>query len=225
MDFIGSNNSYWFKQHIMQHHAFTNQSELDPDTIGGEPFFVIDPEKRYSHQKYRFPIIWMLGFTIVFNIPRLIKSKDLFGILLRIVFLIKVFHGGIFNAMIIIFTTGFILSNLFIISHNTDETRRNQNETCWYKFQVESSSTYGGYWAGLFTGGLNDQITHHVFPRMNSCYFPKIRKEIEEICKKHNVKYTYYETIFDNYKACYKFLSNTNENVETIQTWTDNKSE
>ena len=224
MDFIGSNNTYWFKQHIMQHHAFTNQSELDPDTVG-EPFFVIDPEKRHKNQKYSLSVIWMLGFTIVFNIPRLIKSKDIVGILLRCLFLIKVFHGGIFNGIVVIFTTGFILSNLFIISHNTDETKRNQNDTCWYKCQVESSCTYGGYWAGLVTGGLNDQITHHIFPRMNSCYFPRVQNKVRAICKKHNVKYVYYETIWENYKACYKFLTNFNENVETIQPRTYNKSE
>ena len=80
-----------------------------------------------------------------------------------------------------------ILSNLFIISHNTPELKRDpfNKSNCWYKCQIESSSTYGGKIAGFLTGGLNYQIEHHIFPNCNSCYLPNIHNETRDICKKN----------------------------------------
>lgn len=36
--------------------------------------------------------------------------------------------------------------------------------------QVETSCTYGGWWAMFWSGGLNLQIEHHLFPRLSSWY-------------------------------------------------------
>jgi hypothetical protein len=35
---------------------------------------------------------------------------------------------------------------------------------CWFKSQVDTSSTYGGLIAGMVTGGLNFQIERHLYP-------------------------------------------------------------
>ena len=211
MDFIGTNSYYWFKQHIMQHHAYTNHSDFDPDTNGGEPFFVIDPDRRKKDNNALY-VIWLLGYSISFNIPRIFYIKDpwelFMCVVLRIWFFYRVFYKfHIINGLITIFVTGFFLSNLFIISHNTKECTRNNENECWYKSQVEGSTTYGGAIAGFLTGGLNYQIEHHCFPRMNSMYYPIIQKQLQSVCKKHNVKYNYYSSLWKNYKDTYKFLS------------------
>tara|TARA_Y100000590_G_C14903245_1_gene707210 strand:+ start:145 stop:387 length:243 start_codon:yes stop_codon:yes gene_type:complete len=41
----------------------------------------------------------------------------------------------------------------------------------------------------LFTGGLNCQIEHHIFPSVNSCHLPALAKIIKPLCKKYNIKY------------------------------------
>lgn len=69
-----------------------------------------------------------------------------------------------------------------------------QSDTDFYKHQVMTSHSFmddgiGGYLTFLFTGGLNLQIEHHLFPCINHCHLPNIRKIVKQTCKKHDVKY------------------------------------
>jgi len=106
------------------------------------------------------------------------------------------------------------LSVLFSLSHNfenadRDPTKafRNSGEpVCWFKSQVETSSTYGGFIAGCLTGGLNFQVEHHLFPRMCSAYYPVIAPTVRKICKKHGVKYSYYPWVWQNFIATIKYM-------------------
>jgi len=107
------------------------------------------------------------------------------------------------------------LAMLFALSHNfehveTDpmkEMRDEGNPVCWFKSQVETSSTYGCFISGALTGGLNFQVEHHLFPRMCSAHYPYIAPKVREICKKHGVRYSYYPWIHQNFIACVKFMN------------------
>jgi fatty acid desaturase (delta-4 desaturase) len=98
------------------------------------------------------------------------------------------------------------LGCLFTLSHNfegaerdpTQKTRETGELTDWFKAQVETSSTYGGFVSGCLTGGLNFQVEHHLFPRMSSAWYPYIAPKVREICKKHGVKYAYYPWLWQN---------------------------
>ena len=91
------------------------------------------------------------------------------------------------------------LGLLFTLSHNfedadrdpTVQARKSGEPVCWFKAQVETSSTYGGLIAGCLTGGLNFQVEHHLFPRMSSAWYPYIAPKVREVCKKHGVRYVY----------------------------------
>jgi fatty acid desaturase (delta-4 desaturase) len=106
------------------------------------------------------------------------------------------------------------LSALFIISHNfesverdpTFDARNNGKKVCWYKSQVETSSSYGGFISGYLTGGLNFQIEHHLFPRMSSAWYPYIAPTVRAVSKKHGVKYTYYPWLWQNLIATGKHI-------------------
>jgi acyl-lipid (7-3)-desaturase (Delta-4 desaturase) len=120
------------------------------------------------------------------------------------------YNGGLhwmplFHIFIMGFIGSLLLSTLFIISHNFDSVDRNPTKSndpsgkvCWYKSQVETSSTYGGFLSGCLTGGLNFQIEHHLFPRMSSAWYPYIAPVVREVCHKHGVKYTYYPWLWQN---------------------------
>ena len=106
------------------------------------------------------------------------------------------------------------LAVLFSLSHNfvdadrdpTKEARASGEPICWFKSQVETSCTYGGFISGALTGGLNFQVEHHLFPRMSSAYYPYIAPKVREICKKHNVHYAYYPWIHQNWWSTMKYL-------------------
>lgn len=98
------------------------------------------------------------------------------------------------------------LAVFFSLSHNfvgadrdpTKSVRETGQPVCWFKSQVETSCTYGGWIAGALTGGLNFQVEHHLFPRMSSAWYPYIAPKVREICRKHGVKYAYYPYPWQN---------------------------
>lgn len=107
------------------------------------------------------------------------------------------------------------LTMLFTLSHNFEDVDRDPTyaarqdggePVCWFKSQVETSSTYGGFIAGCLTGGLNFQVEHHLFPRMSSAWYPYIAPKVREICKKHGVKYAYYPWVHQNLISTIKYL-------------------
>jgi fatty acid desaturase (delta-4 desaturase) len=106
---------------------------------------------------------------------------------------------------------GIYLGLNFIISHNFEGVKNN-NATAtatadnWAISQVESSSTVGGRMLGFFHGGLNYQIEHHLFPRISHVHYYKIKPIVQDWCKKNNIKYTYYNTLWENIHSCYKYL-------------------
>lgn len=107
------------------------------------------------------------------------------------------------------------LASLFALSHNFENADRDPTYSvrkeggepvCWFKSQVETSSTYGGFISGAVTGGLNFQVEHHLFPRMSSAWYPYIAPTVRRICKKHGVKYAYYPWIWQNFISTAKYL-------------------
>jgi fatty acid desaturase len=107
------------------------------------------------------------------------------------------------------------LATLFALSHNFENADRDPTHSvrngdgepiCWFKSQVETSSTYGGFISGCVTGGLNFQVEHHLFPRMSSAWYPYIAPTVRKICKKHGVRYAYYPWVWQNLISTIKYL-------------------
>lgn len=99
----------------------------------------------------------------------------------------------LFSAVPVVFVSVFfmICSQVNHLSmENVDVSDR-----CYYAHQVVTSHSFGGTnWlfaqlAFLFTGGLNLQIEHHLFPTVNHCHLPALQKTVKTLCKKHNVFY------------------------------------
>jgi len=139
------------------------------------------------------------------------------GLLLRVLFYIRFYIIPIylypslytlFNISVSFAVGGLYLGINFIISHNFEGVLNNTNNTNedWAISQIESSSTVGGRVLGFFHGGLNYQIEHHLFPRISHVHYYKMKPIIQEWCKKNNVKYNYYNNLWDNIYSCYKYL-------------------
>jgi fatty acid desaturase (delta-4 desaturase) len=118
----------------------------------------------------------------------------------------------LFNICLSLAVGGLYLGINFIISHNFEGVNNNTinginstNED-WAISQIESSSTVGGRVLGFFHGGLNYQIEHHLFPRISHVHYYKMKPKIQEWCKKNDVKYNYYNNLWDNIYSCYKYL-------------------
>lgn len=108
---------------------------------------------------------------------------------------------------------GSVLTLLFVVSHNFEGSDREPYASCskegkidWYKAQVETSSSYGGWLSMVLTGGLNLQIEHHCFPRMSSWHYPAIQQVVRECCKDHGVRYVYFPDLWSNLRSTWRYM-------------------
>eukprot|EP00040_Diaphanoeca_grandis_P038365 m.256350 g.256350 ORF g.256350 m.256350 type:complete len:455 (-) comp34305_c0_seq1:318-1682(-) len=80
------------------------------------------------------------------------------------------------------------------VNHLTNENI-DTRDSDFYKHQILTSHSFGdnstlsGWATFLFTGGLNLQIEHHLFPCINHCHHPYIQPIVKQVCKKHGVFY------------------------------------
>ncbi|RIB16121.1 delta6 fatty acid desaturase [Gigaspora rosea] len=92
---------------------------------------------------------------------------------------------------------GLLLALCFSLNHNGMKVL-NEEETMKTDFYVEqvitgrdvtANSLMGCWFVEWFTGGLNFQIEHHIFPTMPRHYYHKIAPIIESLCAEYNVHY------------------------------------
>jgi len=108
------------------------------------------------------------------------------------------------------FVGSFALASLFIVSHNIVDAKQADEPLSkkgdWAKYQIETSASWGGRIGSFFTGGLNLQIEHHLFPAMPHHLYTDLQKIVMEECEKRGVKYNYYPTLLPNFVDHIKFL-------------------
>lgn len=106
--------------------------------------------------------------------------------------------------------TGIVLANLFQVAHVSNDAAFHEGKASsknWARRQVESSCDFSPgspFWTHV-SGGLNHQIVHHLFPGVNHCHYPKIWKIVRSTCKKHDVRYTCYDSFYDALKSHYSY--------------------
>eukprot|EP00047_Mylnosiga_fluctuans_P001693 m.221479 g.221479 ORF g.221479 m.221479 type:complete len:439 (+) comp10595_c0_seq1:326-1642(+) len=76
------------------------------------------------------------------------------------------------------------------INHLTPENVDVESDD-YYKHQVLTSHAFAttSWMVYYFTGGLNFQIEHHLFPTVNHCHLRYLQPMVKQICAKHNVFY------------------------------------
>ena len=85
-----------------------------------------------------------------------------------------------------------------VVTHLTKATTSGRDRS-WYRHQVKTTSNFVSststslpFWVRLtnwFTGGINIQIEHHVFPTVAHWHLPGIQPIVERLCRKHGVPY------------------------------------
>lgn len=155
-----------------------------------------------------------------------VKNRKLLSVAIRLVYIYwncitPFFYHDSITALYHIWLLGvaesMCLATLFALSHNFENSDRDPTAifkekgeaVCWYKSQVETSSTYGGLISGALTGGLNFQVEHHLFPRMSSAWYPYIAPTVRKVCEKHGVNYAYYPWLWQNFISTVKYMHST----------------
>eukprot|EP01033_Poteriospumella_lacustris_P002598 gene2598-1891_t len=120
---------------------------------------------------------------------------------------------------------GYYLSFFFIISHNFEgvyleengagvtkiANSENSNQVAgkgmgFLRRQVATASNVGGRVLCFFNGGLNYQIEHHLFPRIQHTHYPTIAPVVQKFCEEKGIPYIHFPTVGDNVMSCVRHL-------------------
>lgn len=197
---------WWVEKHA-RHHAFPNgyleddatgeiiSYDEDIDTV---PLLLWAPHlknkmssKMLPYQHVYFIVIlmmskwWWNGRSLVLAWTR--RSWVEYYVLLFHLFLFTMV-GGFWWYVRGMIVGGFLVSSVFVQSHNTRPAQKNPEE--FYTTQVRATRNLPlDIFTTWFTGGLNYQIEHHLFPRMPRHNFSHIQSQVEQTCLKHGLKY------------------------------------
>lgn len=104
---------------------------------------------------------------------------------------------------------GWLLASMFIVSHNVDHVKYSNSmadKGDWALQQIETSTSWGGAIGSFFSGGLNLQIEHHLFPCMAHNLYAEAQVIVKEECAKDGIRYSAYPTLLHNLVDHVKFL-------------------
>jgi linoleoyl-CoA desaturase len=64
-------------------------------------------------------------------------------------------------------------------------------ENAWFVHQLQTTANFAtkSKVLGWFTGGLNFQVEHHLFPRMSHIHYPEVSKIVKQVCADYNIVY------------------------------------
>lgn len=80
----------------------------------------------------------------------------------------------------------------------------------WSRHQVETTVDFApnNPLAAWYFGGLNFQIEHHVFSKICHTNYPKLAPHLQELCKKHGVRYSVHRTVTQALLSHVRYLRN-----------------
>jgi len=79
----------------------------------------------------------------------------------------------------------------------------------WALLQLATTMDYahGSWTTTFFTGALNYQVTHHLFPYVSQVHYPAIAPIIVEHCKQHGVTYHHLPSLWEALKNHISYLA------------------
>ena len=113
------------------------------------------------------------------------------------------------------FVQGLLLSIVFQLAHSVEpadfplpdaDTHRMENS--WAMHQVETTVDFArnSWLATWFTGGLNFQIEHHLFPHICHIHYPAMSKIVEATAAEFGVRYHAHSSAFSAIQSHFRWL-------------------
>ncbi|ALM49664.1 fatty acid desaturase [Flavobacterium psychrophilum] len=112
------------------------------------------------------------------------------------------------------YVAGLILSVVFQLAHVVEETanpipdENGEMENTWAIHQLYTTANFApkNKIINWFTGGLNHQIEHHIFPNISHIHYGKIAEIVKQTAHEHNLPYHEFKTMRGAVVAHFKHL-------------------
>jgi len=204
--------SWWNWRHYM-HHNKPNVIRMDPD-VKMAYFFVIGdkmPKSWAAKRKGIAPYNWQHRYWFLVGPPFLLPVYFHVDVIARVIHTrdwkdalwIASFFGrwmllgaplfGFLGVIALYFTVRFIESHWFVwvtqMSHIPMQVDYH-NSWPWVESQLKTTcNVHESFFNDWFTGHLNFQIEHHLFPTMPRHNYHKVAPKIRMLCEKHGLDY------------------------------------
>jgi len=135
---------------------------------------------------------------------------------------LPIFTVGLLETIIgyltIAFVTGLVIAIVFQLAHivedaefSTPDAPNYKIENEWAVHQIKTTSNFAtkSKIVGWFTGGLNFQVEHHLFPRISHIHYPQISKLVRETCYQFGIPYLEHATVLSAVKSHVVHLKKT----------------
>ncbi len=108
----------------------------------------------------------------------------------------------ILGFLVMHYTAGVILSVVFQLAHVVNEVENpipnddGEIENTWAIHQLYTTANFApkNWLVNYYTGGLNHQIEHHIFPNISHVHYHKIAEFVKETAKECNLPYHEFKT-------------------------------
>lgn len=213
MGFIkGASPSWWSHMHY-QHHAKPNVLDKDPD-IRIDKYFVIGdimPVEVAKKNKKSMPYNWQHKYFFILGPPLLFPVYFQYALVRYAVsrrawvdmawmaaFFIKLFYLytpylGVWGVLAYYFIVRCVESHWFTwVSQSNHIPMDVEHDSAqpWLPLQLRATCDIEkSFFNDWFTGHLNFQIEHHLFPTMPRHNLYKIAPLVKSLCEKHGIKY------------------------------------
>ncbi|XP_067902275.1 acyl-CoA 6-desaturase isoform X1 [Heterodontus francisci] len=208
----GASGNWWNHRHF-QHHAKPNIFNKDPDVNMLKVFVLGDTQPvEFGKRKIKYlPYNYQHGYFFLIGPPLLIPVYFYIQIMMTMItrrdwvdlawattYYIRYFNTfipfyGFFGSILLVMFVRFIESHWFVwvtqmnhIPMNIDDEKHKD----WLSMQLDSTcnieqSSFNDW----FSGHLNFQIEHHLFPMMPRHNYYKIAPLVKSLCDKHGLNY------------------------------------
>jgi linoleoyl-CoA desaturase len=165
-------------------------------------------KRKLSHGKFPNPFV---------NWTKLFVSKILyflFWIFIPILVFNIIWWKVVLSFLVMHYTAGLILSLVFQLAHIMDEAdmplpdKQGNMKNSWAIHQLKTTVNFAAnnWLVNWFTGGLNHQVEHHIFPNISHVHYDKISEIVKKTASEFNLPYNEFKTTRDALVAHFKYL-------------------
>jgi fatty acid desaturase len=186
----GYSSAWWHQKHNVLHHSHTNVLGHDTDIQDGIfAFDMSQPSIPYQHVFF-WPILSVLRILWCVN-----GARSVFAVL----------HHGVVGGLLLSeyppiaagawylagnLFSGFMMGFVVVQSHNAETVVREQGVDHLAHTAMTTRNMPTGLLNDFFSGYLNYQIEHHLFPWLPCVFFADIQPLVKATLAEHNLPYT-----------------------------------
>lgn len=113
------------------------------------------------------------------------------------------------------YVQGVVLSVVFQLAHCVEEADfplphedTGRMESAWAVHQIQTTVDFARHNRLLswFTGGLNFQIEHHLFPQICHVHYPRLAQLVESTCRELGLRYAEHKTLLSGVMSHFRWL-------------------